>query len=82
MKGTIKVLDAKGHTAVEFDTDTGVVEEAEQILRHAVAAGSALFSGTTKERIPFSKKTPAQERGAVLEQHEEILVVPPMAGGS
>ena len=77
MKGTIKVLNASGHTATEFDTDKGVVKEAEEILAKATSMRSGVFDGKTKERVPTS----GSSRNTILQENEEILVVPPMAGG-
>ena len=51
MKGTIKVLNAKGHSAIEYDTEEGVVAEAMAILEKASYQRAALFDGMTKERI-------------------------------
>jgi hypothetical protein len=79
MKGVIKVLNAKGHSEVKFDTDTGVVKEAEEILAKAREARSAIFDGKSKERI----STPGKgQEGEVLKTREEVVVVPMMAGGS
>ena len=80
MQGTIRVLGNGGDTAVKYDTDAGIVEEAEKVLAEANAHGSGLFDGTTKEQIP----NPARKGGdprKVLSEHEEVLIVPPMAGG-
>lgn len=77
MKGKIKVLNSQGHSTIEYDTEKGVVEEAEKILAQAAQGRSVIFDGTTREQIPGG---PGQGR-SVLEEHEEILVVPPMAGG-
>lgn len=77
MQGTIKILNSRGHSTVEYDTETGVVEEAEGILRDAARANSVLFDAKTREKIEGG---PGKGR-SVLEEHEEILVVPPMAGG-
>lgn len=77
MQGTIKVLNRQGHSTIEFDTETGAVEEAEAILRQAAQERSVIFDAGTREMIPGG---PGQGR-SVLEEHEEILVVPPMAGG-
>lgn len=83
MKGTIKVLnDASGHSAVEYDTEAGVVEEAEAILAHAAEMRAVLFDGGTKEKIAGAHQVAAAGEGrSVLEEHEEVLVVPPIAGG-
>jgi len=79
MKGIVRVLNSQGDTAVEFDTETGVVEEAEKIIRQAQANSSALFDGTTREQI--GRPTKPQSPKKVLGEHEEVLIVPPMAGG-
>jgi hypothetical protein len=73
MKGTIKTLNNEGHGAVMYDTETGEgTQDARQELSKAERVRAAFFDGTTKERITGSVN---------LEEHEEILVVPPMAGG-
>jgi molybdopterin converting factor small subunit len=77
MKGTIRRLNNQGDTAIEFDTELGVTEEAEEILGTAARSRSALFDGTTRERIGDTASTKT-----ILEEHEEILIVPPMAGGA
>lgn len=79
MQGTVKILDNSGHTAVPYDTDKGVVQEAENILVATVINRSAVFDGNTKEQVPRNEM---REPGKVLEEHEELLIVPPMAGGS
>ncbi len=86
MKGTIKVLNASGHTEVAYDTEDiteagkAAVREAEQILARAVAGNSMLFDTITRERI--STRSPAHipvfHR---LQEHPDVTVVPPMAGG-
>jgi len=86
MKGTIKVLNASGHTTVEYDTDKGIVDEAEAILREADLKRSALFDGTTREPIERTRQRRLRRESTVsddriLSEHEEIVVVPPMAGG-
>lgn len=76
MKGIIKTLNnASGHAETAYDTEAGVVEEAEKILASASKQRSALFDGKTKEQITD------RDTGKILGEHEEILVVPPMAGG-
>lgn len=74
MKGTLKVLNSQGHSAVEYDTEAGIVDEAERILAEARMQNAALFDGGTKERVP-------NQPGRTLEEHDELIVVPPMAGG-
>jgi hypothetical protein len=76
MKGTIKVLNAKGHSEVTYDTEEGVVEEAEAILEGSSRANASIFDGKTKERIDRS-----EGNDTILKTHEEIIVVPQMAGG-
>lgn len=82
MKGTVKVLNASGHSTVEFDTELGIVKEAEDIIRDAWANSSMLFDQQTQERIQ-TPRTPLKDKrpGKVLEAHEDIIVVAPMAGG-
>lgn len=82
MQGVVRVLNDRGHTEAAYDTETGVVEEAEAILAQAAERGAALFSGTTKEKIGDARDV--RERGRtrdVLAENEEVLVVPPVAGG-
>lgn len=79
MKGALKVLDAKGHTEVEYDTEAGVVEEAEKVLKQH--SHSAFFDGETRERIPTKRPNTKEDRERMLSEHEEIIVVAPMAGG-
>ena len=84
MKGTIKVLNSRGHTAVEFDTEAGIVERAETVLREAHYHGATLFSGETKEQIAAAHSGmmgDKEQRRKILEENEDIIVVPPMAGG-
>lgn len=76
MKGTIKVLNAKGHSEVAYDTEKGVVKEAEAILEGASQSNASIFDGKTKERI--GRK---EGNDTILQTHEEIIVVPQMAGG-
>lgn len=76
MKGTIKVLNAKGHSEVAYDTEKGVVQEAEEILEGSSRANASIFDGKTKERIDRS-----EGNDTILRTHEEIIVVPQMAGG-
>jgi molybdopterin converting factor small subunit len=73
MKGTIKILDATGHTTVEYDTEADVVGEATAILALAARRGSAVFDAKTREQVPNDEH--------VLSEHDELLVIPPMAGG-
>jgi len=86
MKGVVRTLGSSGDTAVEYDTDTGVVAEAEQILRQAVVSQSGIFDGTTREQIRPANRaggrhlTPQDARG-MMESTEEVLIVPRMAGG-
>jgi hypothetical protein len=80
MTRTIRTLGSQGDTAVEYDLDTGeAVKEAERILAQAQEGQAGLFDGTTKEQI----KAPTTPKGrkAALGEHEEILIVPRMAGG-
>jgi hypothetical protein len=75
MKGTIKVVNATGHSTVEFDTTVAAsVEVANETIKRAIDMRSKLFDGTTKEEIPPKDWKP--------EEHEETLVIPPMAGGA
>jgi hypothetical protein len=75
MQGTVKFLNGSGHSTIEFDTEAGVVEEAERFLAAASAGGSSFFDGVTRERIGKPGGTPK------LGEHEQIIVVPQMAGG-
>jgi hypothetical protein len=93
MKGTVKFLSGKsGHDTIPFDTEAGVVDEAQKILAEQVFGGSAIFDGTTKERITPPNTCSGRilrdmrgrtrlDMGAVLREHEDIVIVPPMAGG-
>lgn len=73
MKGTIKTLNNKGHGAVMYDTETKEgVEEANKEIDEARYNRSAFFDGKTREQITG---------GVNLEEHEEVVVLPPMAGG-
>jgi len=72
MKGTIKILDGSGHSVVEYDTETGEgVTKADGTLKSAVRNHSAVFDAKTRQQI----------KDPVVGTHEEMLVVPPMAGG-
>lgn len=73
MKGMIKILDATGHTTVEYDTEAGRVGEATAVLALAARRGSAVFDAKTREQVPNDEQ--------VLSEHDELLVIPPMAGG-
>lgn len=77
MVGIVKILNSSGHTPVAFDTEKGVVEEAEAILAQTRDDQSAVFDGQTKERVYRPFTDPAK----VLREHEELIVVPPMVGG-
>lgn len=78
MKGSVKVLNAKGHTETPYDTETGITVEAEAILAQARGEGSMLFDAGTQERITTRPETTGRK---ILSEHEEVIVVPPMAGG-
>lgn len=72
MKGTIKTLDGSGHTTVEYDTETGEgVKDATATLQKGTRNRSAVFDAKTREQINNPR----------VGTHEEMLVVPPMAGG-
>jgi molybdopterin converting factor small subunit len=76
MKGSIKILDASGHTTVTYDTETkDGVEEARAALSRSRFA--TLFDAVTKEKVDRTGVT----GDTILEQHEELIVVPTMAGG-
>jgi len=75
MKGAVKLLNHRGHTLCEYDTaDQDTVNEAERIVREALANSAMLFDGTTREQIKADR--------VKLGEREEVLVVPPMAGGA
>jgi hypothetical protein len=76
MQGTVKVLNGSGHSTIEFDTEAGVVEEAERFLATANSTGSSFFDGVTRERIGAPGDGPPK-----LGEHEQIIVVPQMSGG-
>jgi hypothetical protein len=72
MKGTIKILDGSGHSTVEYDTETGEgVKDATATLQQGTRNRSAVFDAKTREKI----------NNPVVGTHEEMLVIPPMAGG-
>lgn len=77
MVGTVKILDGSGHTPVAYDTEGGIVTEAENVLASTRYNRSAVFDGKTKERV----SDPASDPSKVLSEHEELIVLPPMAGG-
>ena len=77
MKGKLKVMDGSGHTEVVYDTEAGVVEEAEEILARAAMQSAVLFDAKTKEKVAAGRDI---GKGA-LEEHEDLLVVPPLQGG-
>ena len=88
MKGTIKVLNNQGHTAVEYNTEAGVVEEAYKVLEDAARFHAHLFDGQTRESIGQAPGrgggTPPtrDKQNTILREHDEVIVVPPMAGGA
>jgi hypothetical protein len=79
MKGTVKVLSSNGHDTIVFDTEQGIVQEAEDALILAARNRSAVFDTSTREQVPGN--VAAGSPGDVLSEHEELLVIPPMAGG-
>ncbi len=75
MQGTLKVLDGTGHTTIAYNTEQGVTKEAIRVLGDHIRHHSALFDGQTKERLyPI-------DLNDMLETHEEVILVPMMAGG-
>ena len=83
MKGTIRRMSNRdGHTEVAYDTETGVVAEAEALLADAAASRAALFDGETKEKIGDARDIQDRGKGRdVLEEHSDVMVVQPIAGG-
>ena len=69
-KGTIKILNGSGHSVIEWDLET---KEGVDEARFAISGfgAKAVFDAHTRDQI--DKPT--------LGTHEEMLVVPPMAGG-
>ncbi len=77
MQGVIKQLNNRGHTEVAYDTDVPEsVEVAMAEIRAALDRRSMLFDGQTRKQIPISYGS-----GADILEREQILEVPPMAGG-
>jgi hypothetical protein len=85
MTGVVRTLSGHGDEAVAYDTETGVVEEAEKVLAEAIRTSQGVFDGTTREQIrqPDVRSTAEAKEAArnVIETHEEVLIVPRMAGG-
>lgn len=79
MKGKMRVLNARGDTAIEWDTeDEASVKEAEkqyEALQRRRMVGFAIQTakGTKREGRQLDQFEP---------QEEEILMVPQIAGGS
>jgi hypothetical protein len=81
MKGSIKILDASGHTTVTYDTD-----DPDSMLNATSKLGDAsrfatLFDAVTKEKVDRTGWPACVTDYTILEQHEELIVVPVMAGG-
>jgi hypothetical protein len=71
--GSMKILDASGHTTVEYDatnTDAALKALAE------TNRFATVFDAVTKEKVD---RTAGDD--VVLQEHEELIVVPVMAGG-
>jgi len=76
MKGSIKILDASGHTTVTYDTDdpNSMLNATSKLMQTSRFA--TLFDAATKEKVDRTVTD-----YTILEQHEELIVVPVMAGG-
>jgi len=83
MKGVVRTLCNKGDVPVAYDTDTGVIEEAERIVQEAIVMGHGVFDGPTQEQIKTRSAWGQAVTSArdVLKEHEEVLILPRMAGG-
>jgi molybdopterin converting factor small subunit len=83
MKGVVRTLCNKGDVPVAYDTDTGVIAEAEAIVANAIRLGHGVFDGPTQEQIKTRSATGDTVTTAkdVLKEHEEVLILPRMAGG-
>jgi hypothetical protein len=77
MIGTIHIADAHGDTTRTWDTaDPKTVQEIEEVLRGAQAAGRLVYrqAGHGKgERVTFESWNP--------ERYTELVVAPRLAGG-
>jgi hypothetical protein len=77
MTGSVKLLNSSGHTLVEYDTaDEATIREAERIIEQALASHASVFDAKTREKVPTRPSG-----GIDVSAHEELLVVPQMAGG-
>ena len=76
MQGTIKILGKSGHEEVTYDTEVPEsVEVAKERLKEEKRDKSAaFFDGESGDRIGGSGIPDPED-------HEQIVVLPPMAGG-
>lgn len=78
MTGSVKILDASGHTTIEFDTE---VPESMEVVRERIARA------TEKEGKKLFKVDPSTKKGDLIEgtwnpeEDPNVLLVPPIAGG-